>query len=79
MENFENEEMIPLAKANFKSGLVVLRNNIDWLAEELASTMDTPDQLDSLIVELQKRYEKNDVLDFSGASDNSEPETANNR
>lgn len=53
-----DDPQIPLAKANFRNGLVVLRNDIDWLAEELAKGMDTPDKLESLIVELQKHYEE---------------------
>jgi hypothetical protein len=46
------------AKANFRVGLVALRNDIEWLAEELAKTADTPDKLEALIVELQKQYEE---------------------
>lgn len=57
MEN-KNEPQIPIAKANFRNGLVVLRNDIEWLAETLANMADTPDQLDALIAALQKRYEE---------------------
>ena len=52
------ENQIPIAKANFRNGLVVLRNDIDYLAETLAGAMDNPDQLENLIVKLQSKYEE---------------------
>ena len=57
-EQYDAENQIPIAKSNFKLGLMVLRNDIEWLAEELANAADTPDKLEALIVDLQKRYEE---------------------
>ena len=57
-EQYEPGSLIPLAKASFINGLVAIRNDIEWLAEELAKTADTPDKLEALIVELQKQYEE---------------------
>ena len=59
MENeFNGEPQIPIAKANFRLGVIPLRNDPKWLAEMLAGAMDNPDALDALINELQKQYEE---------------------
>jgi len=44
MSNFTEEEKQELGykKGEFKSALLDLRNDLDFLAEEIASAMDTP-------------------------------------
>ena len=43
------------AKANFKIGLTGVRNELSFIAEEISETLDSADELDTLISILQEK------------------------
>ena len=58
MEEVDAKNQVPIAKSNFRLGLTVLYKDLDYLADELAKAVETPDALDALISKLQGRYEE---------------------